>query len=151
MTDRPMAEAAQVMAGTWSAALVSVGVLFSTYGYLSANILGAPRILFAMAEHGDVPPAMARVHSRFRTPHLAIVVFAILLYLCAIAGNFEWNVFISAVRVFFIMGRFARLCPCCAANQACHASNFILLLAISLRYSRSACLCCFFLSSTAAG
>jgi APA family basic amino acid/polyamine antiporter len=95
-TDRPMAAAAQIVFGPWGAALVSIGVLVSTYGYLSANILGFPRILFAMAEHGDMPEVMARVHPRFRTPHVAIVIFAILLFGFSIAGGFRWNLFISA-------------------------------------------------------
>src|SRR5581483_9684546 len=46
-TDRPVAAAAQVMLGAAGATLVSLGVLVSCYGYLSANILGFPRILFA--------------------------------------------------------------------------------------------------------
>lgn len=103
-TDRPMAAAAHVIVGGWGATLVSLGVLFSTYGYLSANILGAPRILFAMSEHGDLPSALSRVHSRHRTPHIAIVIFAVLLWGFAIAGSFEWNVFISAVSRLFYYG-----------------------------------------------
>jgi len=110
-TDRPMAAAAQIMLGGWGATLVSLGVLFSTYGYLSANILGAPRTLFAMAEHGDLPPAMAGVHARFRTPHAAIVVFAILLWGFSIAGSFEWNVFISAVSRLFYYGSVCAALP----------------------------------------
>lgn len=97
VTTRPMAAAAQIMLGPWGATLVSIGVLVSCYGYLSANILGFPRILFAMAEHGDMPSAMAKVHSRFRTPYLAIVLFAVLLYLFSVAGSLQWNVFISAM------------------------------------------------------
>jgi APA family basic amino acid/polyamine antiporter len=96
-TDRPMAAAAQGVFGGWGAALISVGVLVSCYGYLSANILGFPRILFAMAEHGDMPVVMARVHPRFRTPHIAIVIFAVLLFGFSVAGSFRWNLFISAV------------------------------------------------------
>ena len=97
MTDRPMATAAQLIVGRWGAVLVSIGVLLSTYGYLSANILGFPRILFAMAEQGDMPAVMARVHPRFRTPHIAILVFAILVYAFTIVGSFGWNLFLSAV------------------------------------------------------
>ena len=111
MTDRPMAAAVQVIVGHWGAALVSIGVLFSTYGYLSANILGAPRILFAMAELGDMPPELARIHSRFRTPHLAIVAFAVLLFAFAIAGTFEWNVFVSAVSRLFYYGSVCAALP----------------------------------------
>src|SRR5437763_1470838 len=48
-TDRPMAAVAQLVLGAGGAALVSIGVLISCYGYLSANILGLPRFRFAMA------------------------------------------------------------------------------------------------------
>jgi amino acid transporter len=37
-------------------------------GYLSANMLGVPRITFALAENGDFPSVFAAIHSRFRTP-----------------------------------------------------------------------------------
>jgi APA family basic amino acid/polyamine antiporter len=95
--DRPMAAAAQLILGPAGAVLVSVGVLISCYGYLSANILGFPRILFAMAEQGDMPAVLARVHRRFRTPYVAIVIFALLLWGFSVAGSFDWNLFISAM------------------------------------------------------
>ena len=102
MTGRPLATAGQFMFGAAGAAILSVGVLVSCYGYLSANVLGFPRILFALAEHGDLPPVMARVHPRFRTPHVAILVFAGLLYAFSLAGSFQWNLVISAVsRLFY--------------------------------------------------
>jgi amino acid transporter len=97
MTDRPMASAAQLMLGAWGARLVSIGVMVSCYGYLSANILGFPRILFAQAEHGDMPQWPAAVHQKFRTPHIAIVIFGLCLWLFSLIGSFQWNVTISAM------------------------------------------------------
>ena len=97
MTNRPMATAAQLMIGVWGARLVSIGVLVSCYGYLSANILGFPRILFAQAEHGDLPQWLAAVHEKFRTPHIAIVIFGLCLCLFSLIGSFQWNVTISAM------------------------------------------------------
>ncbi len=97
MSDRPMATAVQFMLGRWGSGIVSIGVLVSCYGYLSANILGFPRILFAQAEQGDMPTTFAKVHSRFRTPHIAIVVFAVFLWGFALIGSFQWNVTISAM------------------------------------------------------
>jgi basic amino acid/polyamine antiporter, APA family len=97
MTDRPMATAAQLMFGLSGSRLVSVGVLVSCYGYLSANILGFPRILFAQAERGDMPAWGAAVHEKFRTPHVAIVIFAICLWFFSLIGNFQWNIAISAM------------------------------------------------------
>jgi APA family basic amino acid/polyamine antiporter len=104
VTDRPMALAMQALIGPWGAVVVSIGVLVSCYGYLSANILGFPRVLFAMAENGDMPAAMAKVHPRFRTPHIAIVVFAILLFGFSLAKDFRWNLVFSAITRLFYYG-----------------------------------------------
>jgi amino acid transporter len=92
-----MATATQLMIGAWGARLVSIGVMVSCYGYLSANILGFPRILFAQAEHGDMPQWLATVHEKFRTPHIAIVIFGLCLWLFSLIGSFQWNVTISAM------------------------------------------------------
>jgi amino acid transporter len=111
MTDRPMATAAQLMLGSWGAGIVSFGVLVACYGYLSANILGFPRILFAQAEHGDMPSALAVVHSKFRTPHIAIVIFTVCLWGFSLAGGFQWNVTISAMSRLIYYGSVCAALP----------------------------------------
>lgn len=110
-TDRPMAAAAQLMFGVWSARVVSIGVLIACYGYLSANILGFPRILFAQSENGDLPPVLSAVHLRFRTPHIAIIIFAAALWLFSLIGSFEWNVAISAMSRLFYYGSVCAALP----------------------------------------
>jgi APA family basic amino acid/polyamine antiporter len=97
VTERPMAAAAQLMFGTRGAGIVSVGVLVSCYGYLGANILGFPRMLFALAEHGDLPSGMAKVHPRFRTPYVAILILAAFAWIFSLVGSFQWNLTLSAI------------------------------------------------------
>lgn len=97
MSDRPLATAAERMVGRAGASFIAVGVLLSCFGYLSANLLGFPRLLFSLAENGDVPGWLGRVHPRFRTPSAAILVFALFLYFFSLAGSFEWNLVISAI------------------------------------------------------
>ena len=111
LTDRPMATTVQRMLGPWGAGIVSVGVLVSCYGYLSANILGFPRILFAQAEQGDMPPVMAKVHHKFRTPHVAIVIFAACLWGFSLAGSFQWNITISAMSRLIYYGSVCAALP----------------------------------------
>jgi basic amino acid/polyamine antiporter, APA family len=110
-TERPMAAAAQLMFGVWSARLVSVGVLIACYGYLSANILGFPRILFAQSENGDLPPVLAVVHPRFRTPHVSILIFTAALWIFSLVGSFQWNVTISAMSRLFYYGSVCAALP----------------------------------------
>jgi amino acid transporter len=64
---------------------------------MSAGLLGTPRLTFAMAEQGDLPAFFAAVHPRFRTPHISIVVFSIMLLAFSILADFRWNTTISAV------------------------------------------------------
>ncbi len=94
---RPLADAARVMLGEGGAALISVGALISVYGYVSANMLTAPRGIFAPAQNGDFPALLAAVHPRYRTPYLSIVLFALLLWGFSQFAGFSWNVTLSAV------------------------------------------------------
>jgi len=103
-TDRPLAAAAHQFLGTAGARLISLGALVSLYGYLSANMLSTPRLTFALAEQDDFPPIFRTVHPRFRTPHVSIVIFAVLVWLLAAVGNFRWNVVLSAVARLFAYG-----------------------------------------------
>ena len=99
---RPLADAARVLMGPAGAALISAAALISVYGYISANMLTGPRGIFALAERGEFPAWFATIHQRFRTPHCAIVVFALLLWAFSQFASFSWNVTLSAVaRLFF--------------------------------------------------
>ena len=104
VTDRPLAEAARQLAGTTGSALVSAGALISVYGYLTAQMLHTPRLTFALGENGDFPRFFARIHSRFQTPYISILVFAGMVWCLAGAGNFKWNVILSSVGRLFIYG-----------------------------------------------
>jgi len=112
LSERPLADVARVAAGSLGAALVAVGALISFYGYLSAKILGMPRVTFALAEQGDFPKAFAAIHPRFQTPYVSILVFAALVWGFALSGEFKWNVTLSAVARLLYYG------VCCAALPA---------------------------------
>lgn len=96
-SERPLADVARISVGSFGAGLVAVGALISFYGYLSAKILGMPRVTFALAEQGDFPEVFAAIHPRFHTPYVSILVFAALVWVFALSGEFKWNVTLSAV------------------------------------------------------
>lgn len=104
MTERPLADAAQVMFGPAGAAFMAAAAMLSTYGYLTGQMLAAPRMPYAMAELGDFPPQLATVHPRFRTPHISIIVYTALALALAIYGSFFWNAILSAVARLFVYG-----------------------------------------------
>jgi amino acid transporter len=101
-TDRPLAEVARITMGYRGAALVAIGALVSVYGYLSAKLLGMPRLTFALAEGGDLPQVFAAVSPRFHTPWFSILFYAVAVWGLAIMGSFAWNVTLSVVaRLFY--------------------------------------------------
>jgi APA family basic amino acid/polyamine antiporter len=57
---------------------IYVGVLAATILFIATNagVIGASRITYAMASYRQLPLGFRRLHSRFRTPWLALVVFA---------------------------------------------------------------------------
>ncbi len=57
---------------------IYVGVLAATILFIATNagVIGASRITYAMAGYRQLPATFRRLHPRFRTPWLALVVFA---------------------------------------------------------------------------
>lgn len=106
-TQRPLAESAGYLFGPGAAAAVALGTLISIYGYLSANMLHTPRLTFALAECGDFPAIFGRIHPRFRTPHVSILLYTALFLGFALGGNFQWNVTLSAIARLFTYGSVA--------------------------------------------
>jgi basic amino acid/polyamine antiporter, APA family len=116
-SERPLADVARLAFGHGGAAFVSVGALISVYGYLSANILGVPRITFALAENGDFPSIFAAIHPRFRTPYVSILAFALLSWLLSLLGSFTWNATLSAVARLFYYGLVCAAVPVLRRKQ----------------------------------
>ncbi len=61
-----------------SAAKVYVGILAATILFIATNagVIGASRITYAMATYRQLPERFRRLHPTFKTPWLALVVFA---------------------------------------------------------------------------
>jgi amino acid transporter len=106
-TQRPIADSALAILGPRAAAAIAIGALFSIYGYLSANMLHTPRLTFALAERGDIPAIFARIHPRFRTPDVSILLYTIFLLAFTLAGSFRWNITLSAIVRLFAYGSIA--------------------------------------------
>lgn len=102
--DRSLAAAAGVIMGRSGAVLISLCALLSVYGYLASQTLNVPRLTFALAERGDFPSFFGRIHLRFHTPWISIVIFGCLAWTLAVWGSYKWNVVLSAVARLFTYG-----------------------------------------------
>ncbi len=61
----------------WMVGVVAFGSVVAHTAVLLVFQLGQPRIFFAMSRDGLLPPFFARVHPKFRTPHVATIITGI--------------------------------------------------------------------------
>jgi len=94
---RPLADAAAGFLGPPGAAFISAAAVISVAGNLNVLMLCGARLPFVMAGRGEMPHALARVHSKFQTPHLAIALTASAAAALTLSGAFVYAVAISAI------------------------------------------------------
>jgi APA family basic amino acid/polyamine antiporter len=75
----PIADAAKATGSFAVVATVSFGALVATVSVLLTNLLGLSRVSFAMARNGQLPKSLAKIHSKFGTPYISIVITGALM------------------------------------------------------------------------
>src|SRR5262249_53487055 len=93
----PLADASFRFMGPAGALLMSVGAVISMTGNNMGASLAGSRMLFALAESGDVPRVFARIHPRYRTPGNAILFTALVTLGFALSGSFTMLALASAL------------------------------------------------------
>jgi amino acid transporter len=88
-TIAPLAESAALFLGNFGRLLLLVGATISSFGYLTSDILNTPRTLFAFGRDGVLPKALAHVHPRFRSPDVAIILYAAVAFALSLISTFE--------------------------------------------------------------
>ena len=96
-SQRPLADVGGRLFGRPGAAVISLGALISVTGTMNAIMLAAPRLLFAMAEQGQLPPTVSATHRRFHTPHVAILISAVGMLVLTLSGTFASAAILSTI------------------------------------------------------
>ena len=68
------ADTATRLVGSTGGTFITVAAMLSILGFVNVVILATPRIFFAMAKDGVFLQAAARVHPRFGSPHVSVVI-----------------------------------------------------------------------------
>ena len=87
-SSRPVFDGAARVLGPAGGLAVVLGGVVSMAGVLFVILFAGPRTLFAMAEAGQMPRALAVVHPRTHTPHWAVLVHTVLAWGLALESSF---------------------------------------------------------------
>jgi len=96
-SQRPLADAAARFLGVRGAVIVTAGIIVSLAGNLNVLILSASRLIYAMAKRGELPPPLAVIHTRFRTPAVSVIFTAALMLVLTLSGTFVYLVTLSVL------------------------------------------------------
>ena len=102
-TMTPASRAAGMMFGSLGDRFVTAAIAVSTFGFLDLGILAPTRVYYAMAADGLFLPALATLHSKYRSPWVAIVLQSAWSCILALTGRYEQllNYVVFADWIFF--------------------------------------------------
>jgi amino acid transporter len=84
----------------WGGGFISAAVCISAFGCIGAWIISGASIAFSLGEQGLMPAAFAKVHAKYRTPHVALIVNGILMTIIMCVAYFNQE---GSIYNFFVM------------------------------------------------
>ncbi len=91
--------ASNVVLALLGGAIVGIGALISVAGSNESGMIGTSRLGYALAADGLFPKAFAKVHPRFKTPYLSIIIQSVTALAASIVGDLG---LLISVSVFFM-------------------------------------------------
>ncbi len=108
----PLAEAAGRFFGNLGRTVLLAGATVSAFGFVTSDLLSSPRLLFAFGRDGILPAWFAHLHPRYRSPDIAIIVYAAIAFGFSLSSSFESLAVMANVAVLL-----AYLLCCAAAFE----------------------------------
>ena len=85
----------------WMVGVVAFGSVVAHTAVLLVFQLAQPRIFFAMSRDGLLPPFFARVHPKFRTPHVATIITGVFVGVAALFSSLDEMVNLTNIGTLF--------------------------------------------------
>jgi APA family basic amino acid/polyamine antiporter len=125
-SERPIVDAARIFMGPWGATLVTLGALVSMLGTLNVTMLTVSRVPYAMALAGQLPHVLGRVHPRYRTPYVAVVLSGALVLALTLSSSFVYLLTVSTISRLLVFAVTCASLPKLRQMAAVPAARFVL-------------------------
>ena len=100
-SSEPLAKAFSLLGMNWAAGVVAFGAVIATTAVLLVFQYGQPRIFFSMARDGLLPPSFARIHPKYRTPHVTTIWTGVVVGVLAAVANLDVFVELTNIGTLF--------------------------------------------------
>ena len=97
----PLAAALAYVNQDWAAGFLAAGAVIAMTAVLLVFQLGQPRILMAMARDGLLPPWFAKIHPRYRTPHVTTILTGVFVGFFSAIANIDEIVQLTNIGTLF--------------------------------------------------
>ena len=97
----PLVVAGTVLFGSAGALIMTVGALFSVAGSDESGMLGSARLAYAMAIDGLFPRVFARLHPRYNTPYVVLIVQGAIAFVLSSIGNLPGLISFAVLNLAF--------------------------------------------------
>jgi APA family basic amino acid/polyamine antiporter len=97
----PLVAVGAALLGVFGAAMMSVGALFSVSGSDESGILGTARLSYALSIDGLFPRAFAKVHKKYGTPYVALIIQGMIAFGLSIFSGLSNLISFSVLNLSF--------------------------------------------------
>jgi APA family basic amino acid/polyamine antiporter len=85
----------------WASVILGFGSVVAQTAVLLVFMMGQPRIFFSMARDGLLPPVFARLHPRFRTPHVTTILTGVVVAVLSSLASIDEVVDLTNIGTLF--------------------------------------------------
>ena len=97
----PLAVALQYIHADWAAGILALGAVAAMTSVLLVFQLGQARIFMSMARDGLLPPWAAKVHPKYKTPHITTIITGIFVAVSAAFAPIGWVLELTNIGTLF--------------------------------------------------
>ncbi len=101
ITTTPLVDVALVIFGAVGAMIMAIGALLSVSGSDGSNVLTTARLSYAMSIDGLFPRIFSRIHTRYGTPYMALLIHGVIAFTLSIYSGISRLISFSVFNLAF--------------------------------------------------